>query len=57
VRRPKQDVGHTSYRTTDNFREAIEDTVPQLIQMLDDSDWLVRRDIVNVIVKLAKNGA
>jgi hypothetical protein len=57
VRRPKQDVGHASYRMTDNTRGAIVDTIPQLIRKLDHSVSDVRGAVVNVIVELAKNGA
>jgi hypothetical protein len=40
----------------DNTRGAVENTIPQLIQKLDDSNSDVRRAVVNVIVELAKNG-
>jgi hypothetical protein len=41
---------------TDNTRGVVENTIPQLIQMLDDSDSYVRRAVVNGIVELAKSG-
>jgi hypothetical protein len=56
VCRSKQDVGHTSYRMTDNTRGAVENSIPQLIKQLDDSDSNVRKAVVDGIVELAKNG-
>jgi hypothetical protein len=41
---------------TDIARGAIEDTIPQLIQKLDDSNLDVRRAVMDGIVQLAKNG-
>jgi hypothetical protein len=40
----------------DNTRGAVENTIPQLIQKLDDSDSDVRISVVNTIVELAKDG-
>jgi hypothetical protein len=40
----------------DNTRGAVENTIPQLIQKLDDSDSDVRRAVVDRIVELANNG-
>jgi hypothetical protein len=40
----------------DTNRGAVENTIPQLIHKLDDSDSYVRRAVVNGIVELAKNG-
>jgi hypothetical protein len=41
---------------TDTAREAVENSIPKLIQKLDDSDSDVRRAVVNGIVELAKSG-
>jgi hypothetical protein len=41
---------------TENTRGAVENTIPQLIHKLDDSDWSVRWAVVDGIVELAKNG-
>jgi hypothetical protein len=41
---------------TDNTRVAIENMIPQLIQKLDHSGSDVRRAVVDVVAKLAKNG-
>jgi hypothetical protein len=41
---------------TDNTRGAVENTIPKLIQKLDDSNSDVRRAVVNGIVELAKSG-
>jgi hypothetical protein len=41
---------------TDNTREAVENSIPKLIQKLDHSDSYVRRAVVNGIVELAKSG-
>jgi hypothetical protein len=56
VCRSKQDVGHISYRIIDNTRGAVENTVPQLIQKLADSDSDVRWAVVHGIVELANDG-
>jgi hypothetical protein len=40
----------------DTNRGTVENTIPQLIHKLDDSDSFVRRAVVNGIVELAKNG-
>jgi hypothetical protein len=40
----------------DTNRGTVENTIPQLIHKLDDSDSSVRRAVVNGIVELAKNG-
>jgi hypothetical protein len=40
---------------SDTTRGAIENTIPQLIQLLDDADSYVRSAVVDGIVELAKN--
>jgi hypothetical protein len=38
------------------FREGIASTIPSIIKALDDKEWTIRRDTVQLFSKLANHG-
>jgi HEAT repeat protein len=56
VCRSQNSIERASPLILDGLVDAIKNTIPQLIQRLDDSDSDVRQAVVNAMAELAKSG-